>query len=190
MPHDKDELVPPPESWRKNPIMGKLLDQSIVAYDDIVTGAGRLFWQEPAKTWQLFEHDDVLVLEEHDREEWNEKPYVGVAHLYEPPVGSEDRPIRVEVQGNPGDNQVLLCFGSCAPHVPQSTYYMPYKGYTKNKCPMCQQWFYVHNRPWLTMHPDWTDEPASDEGPAYTFAEVEGEFDRDFHEFAIFLTAE
>ena len=35
-----------------------------------------------------------------------------------------------------------------------------------------------------------TDEPAADEGPAYTFAEIEGEFDRDFHEFAVYLNCE
>ena len=40
------------------------------------------------------------------------------------------------------------------------------------------------------MHPDWTDEPAADEGPAYTFAEIENEFDRDFHEFGVYLNIE
>jgi len=190
MPHEKDDLIAPPENWRKNPLISKLLDQSTPAYDDMVTGGGRLHWQEPAKTWHLFEADDCLLLEEHDMEEWNEKPYVAVNHLYEPPVGIEERPIRLEAGGNPGDNQVIYCAGNCAPQVPHSNFYMNMKGYVKNKCPMCQTWIYVHNRPWLIMHPDWTDEPAADEGPAYTFFEIEAEFDRDFHEFAVFLCAE
>lgn len=189
-PHELGELQQPPDSWRKSPIMGKLLDQSIPVYDDVVTGTGRLYWQEPAKFWHLFEADDTLMLEEHDREEWNERPYIAVNHLYEPPIGSEERPIRIEATGNPGDQQMVLCFGNCAPHVPQSNYYMMMKGYSKTKCPMCQQWFYIHNRPWLVMHPDWTDEPAADEGPAYTFTEIEAEFDRDFHEFGVYLNAE
>jgi hypothetical protein len=166
------------------------LDQKIPLYDDVVVGTPRVRWQEPARSWHLFSVDETLVLEEHDKEEWNEKPYVGVNHLYEPPVGCEERPIRVEAAGNPGDNQVMSCFGNCAPHIPQSTYLLLMKGYQKNKCPMCQQWFYIHNRPWLVMNPDWTDEPAADEGPAYTFAEVEAEFDRDFHEFSIYLNVE
>ena len=188
-PHNRGDTVGLPTEWKKG-AMSKLLDQSIPIYDDTVTGAARVHWQEPAKVWQMYEADDTLMLEEHDKEEWNDKPYIAVNHLYEPPMGCEERPIRIEATGNPGDNQILVCFGNCAPHVPQSVYYMMMKGYSKNKCAMCQQWFYVHNRPWLVMHPDWTDEPAADEGPAYTFAEVEAEFDRDFHEFAVYLNAE
>ena len=188
MPHDINELSGP--NFTKSPLMTKLMDQSLPVYDDVLTGVARVHWQEPAKVWNMFEADDTLVMQEHDREEWNDKPYIGVSHLYEPPLGSEERPIRVEAVGNPGDHQVVMCFGNCAPHVPQSTYYMYMRGYRNNKCPMCQQWFYIHNRPWLVMHPDWTDEPAADEGPAYTFAEIEAEFDRDFHEFSVYLNAE
>jgi len=191
MPHRlEDDTFALPDSWRKNPLLGKLLDQSLPAYDDLVTGAARLHWQEPAKVWTMLEADDVLVLEEHDREEWNDTPYIGVAHLYEPPVGTEERPIRIETGGSPGDNSIVSCMGNCAPHIPQSTFYTSLKGYSKNKCVMCQQWYYIHNRPWLVMHPDWTDEPAADEGPAFTFAEMESEFDRDFHEFALYLNGE
>ena len=190
MPHEKAEQIQPPDIWAKSPVMSKLMDQAIPIYDDQVVGAARVHWQEPARVWHLVEGDDCLVLEEHDKEEWNDKPYVGVEHLYEPPHGSEERPIRIEATGNPGDNQVLLCFGNCAPHIPHSSYYMIMKGYQASKGPMCQQFFYVHNRPWLIMHPDWTDEPASDDGPAYTFAEIESEFDRDFHEFGVFLNGE
>eukprot|EP00744_Colponema_vietnamica_P004668 GILI01006930.1.p1 GENE.GILI01006930.1~~GILI01006930.1.p1 ORF type:complete len:234 (-),score=54.24 GILI01006930.1:155-823(-) len=189
-PEELGSLVEPPQGWSHGPVLGRLMDQNVPLYDDTVTGIARWHWQEPARVWNMFEADDTLVLQEHDREEWNEKPYVGVSHLYEPPLGSEERPMRIETQGNPGDHQVLMCFGNCAPHVPQSTFYMMMKGYAKNKCPMCQQWFYIHNRPWLVMHPDWTDEPAADEGPAYTFAEIESEFDRDFHEFSVYLNAE
>ena len=130
------------------------------------------------------------MLVEHDKEEYNERPYLTVNHLYEPPIGSEDRPLRLEGTGNPGDAQVALCQGDCAPHVPDGAYGLMFKGYAKNICPMCHQHFYVHNRPWLVMHPDWTDDPAADEGPAYTFAEIEAEFDRDFHEFSVYLGME
>jgi hypothetical protein len=190
MPHNMEIMEDFPEGWKKSPILSKLLDQSNATYDDVISGGARVAFQEPARYWQLFHADDALVLEEHDREEWNDKPYIGVNHLYEPPLGTEERPLRIEANGNPGDQQIVMCFGNCAPHVPQSTYHMLFKGYSKNKCPMCQQWFYVHNRPWLIMHPDWTDEPAADEGPAFTFAEIEAEFDRDFHEFGVYLNAE
>eukprot|EP00760_Papus_ankaliazontas_P016949 PhM_4_TR1695/c0_g1_i1/m.19039 len=179
----------PPAEWKKG-IMGKFLDQSLPLYDDVVRGSARVEWQEPCRTWHMWAYDETLVLEEHDKEEWNERPHIGVNHLYEPPVGSESRPMRVEGNGNPGDKVVTLCIGNCAPHVPDGTYLMPMRGYQVNQCPMCMQHFYVHNRPWLVMHPDWTDDPAADEGPAYTFEEVEGEFDRDFHEFALYLNAE
>ena len=176
--------------FKNNPIMGKMLDQYNVMYDDQVTGTARALYQDPARAWYAFDYGSTVIMEEHDRMEWNDKPYVTVNHLYEPPVGCEERPIRVEAYSNPGDNQLVACFGDCAPHVAQSMYVMMMKGYRKNKCPMCQQWFYIHNRPWLIMHPDWTDEPAADEGPAYTFAEIEGEFDRDFHEFGVYLNIE
>lgn len=179
-------------SWDNynNPIVRKLADTKIPMYDDTAVGFERVLWQEPARQWSFFNVDDTLVLEEHDREEWNEKPYVTVNHLYEPPTGCEERPMRIDANGNPGDAQIVHCFGNCAPHIPQTNYVMLMRGYRKNKCPMCQQYFYVHNRPWLVMHPDWTDEPAADEGPAYTFAEVESEFDRDFHEFCVYLCME
>lgn len=179
-----------PEGALKNPLLSKILDQNAPMYDDVVVGAGRVHWQEPAKVWWNVEADDTLVMQDHDKEEWNDKPYVGVNHLYEPPLGSEERPIRIEAMGNPGDVVPVACFGSCAPHIPVSTYFMMMRGYQSTKCPMCQQWYYIHNRPWLIMHPDWTDEPAADEGPAFTFAEIESEFDRDFHEFAVYLNAE
>lgn len=185
-----ETFSPMDTQYGQNPIMGKLLDQPLPLYDELVTGQARLYYQEPAKFWTRLEGDDVLLMEDHDREEWNERPYIGVCHLYEPPLGTEDRPQRIEAGGNPGDSIIVNCIGNCAPHVQQSPYYMLFKGYSKNKCPMCQQWFYLHNRPWLVMHPDWTDEPAADEGPAYTFAEIEAEFDRDFHEFAIYLNGE
>jgi hypothetical protein len=185
-----NDTFSPPDAWMKSPVLGKLIDQSFPVYDDVITGQSRLYWQEPAKCWHRIEGDDVLLMEEHDKEEWNDRPYVGVNHLYEPPLGSEMRPQRVEGTGNPGDYVVVNCIGNCAPHVQASPYYMQFKGYRVNKCPMCQQHFYLHNRPWLVMHPDWTDEPAADEGPAYTFAEIEAEFDRDFHEFAIFINGE
>ena len=190
MPHERGLDKGWPDHWVKNPVLGKILDQAGPMYDDIVVGAGRVHWQEPARIWHNFEAEDTVIMQEHDKEEWNDKPYLAVNHLYEPPLGSEDRPIRIEANGNPGDSTITVCFGNCAPHVPQSTYYMTMKGYSKTKCPMCQQWYYIHNRPWLVMHPDWTDEPAADEGPAYTFAEIECEFDRDFHEFAVYLNAE
>lgn len=190
MPHDITESHYNFEAYHRNPFIQKMFDQSIPMYDDTVTGFSRVLWQEPARQWNLFNIDDTLILQEHDKEEFNNKPYVGVAHLYEPPAGCEDRPLRLEANGNPGDQQVVMCLGNCAPHIPQSNYVMMMKGYAKNKCPMCQQWFYIHNRPWLMMHPDWTDEPAADEGPAYTFAEIESEFDRDFHEFALYLNME
>eukprot|EP01084_Bolivina_argentea_P047890 88288_1 len=189
MPHD----VSLQHGWgtdvAKNPLLNKLLDQNNPMYD-VVVGAGRVYWQEPARVWWNTEADDTLIMQEHDKEEWNDKPYVGVSHLYEPPLGTEERPCRLEVLGNPGDATAVACFGSCAPHVPMGTYFMMMRGYQTTKCPMCQQWYYIHNRPWLVMHPDWTDEPAADEGPAFTFAEIESEFDRDFHEFAVYLNAE
>lgn len=190
MPHDVAETHYNFDAYKRNKFVTKMLDQQIPLYDDTVTGFARVLWQEPARQWSKFNIDDTLILEEHDKEEWNQKPYVGVGHLYEPPSGSEDRPIRIEANGNPGDQQIVMCLGNCAPHIPQSNYIMLFKGYQKNKCPMCQQWFYIHNRPWLVMHPDWTDEPAADEGPAYSFAEIEAEFDRDFHEFALYLNME
>ena len=191
MPHQAadDATLQYPKGWL-GPLLNKVLDQRAPMYDDQVVGTPRVRWQEPAKSWHMFAVEETLVLEEHDKEEWNDKPYIGVDHLYSPPPGCEERPIRLETAGNPGDNQVITCFGNCAPHVPQGQYVMMMKGYQKNKCPMCQQWFYIHNRPWLVMHPDWTDEPAADEGPAYTFAEIEAEFDRDFHEFSIYLNVE
>lgn len=190
MPHAVSSATNDLSVYKNNPVIGKILDQYSVLYDDQVTGAGRALYQDPARAWHSFSNTDTLMLEEHDREEWNDKPYVTVNHLYEPPVGCEERPVRVEGQGNPGDIQMVACMGNCAPHVPSTMYAMLFKGYFKNKCPMCQQFFYVHNRPWLIMHPDWTDEPAADEGPAYTFAEVESEFDRDFHEFGVYLNQE
>jgi hypothetical protein len=190
MPHDLSTSTHDWSHFTKSPALSRLLDQGNVMYDDTCTGTERVRYQEPAKSWFQFASDDTLIMEEHDKEEWNEKPYVTVNHLYEPPVGSEERPIRVEANGNPGDQQLVGCFGNCAPHIPQSNYVMMMKGYFKNKCPMCQQFYYIHNRPWIVMHPDWTDEPAADEGPAYTFAEIEAEFDRDFHEFSVYLNIE
>jgi hypothetical protein len=190
MPHELAHNTHDLSVFKNNPIMGKMLDQYNALYDDQVTGSARALFQDPARAWYAFDYASTVIMEEHDREEWNDKPYVTVNHLYEPPSGSEERPIRVEAYGNPGDNQLVACFGDCAPHVPQSMYVMIMKGYAKNKCPMCQQWYYIHNRPWLIMHPDWTDEPAADEGPAYTFAEIESEFDRDFHEFGVYLNIE
>jgi hypothetical protein len=189
-PHNLRNEGAPPAAWTKHPIMGKMVDQAMPMYDDVLVGAARLMWQEPAKQWHHYEADEVFMLEEHDKEEWNDKPYVGVDHLYDPPLGSEIRPMRVEGTGNPGDIILLACQGQCAPHVPTGNYNIMLRGYQTSQCPMCQQYFYMHNRPWLVMHPDWTDEPAADEGPAYTFAEIESEFDRDFHEFGLYLNAE
>lgn len=189
-PHYVGKWTSDLSKFYKNPLLKRMMDSSTVMYDDSVTGTERARYQDPARTWHAHCIDDTLMLEEHDKEEWNDKPYAGIQHLYEPPVGCEDRPIRLEATGNPGDSQVVQCYGNCAPHVTMSPYLMLMKGYATSKCPLCQQFYYVHNRPWLIMHPDWTDEPASDEGPAYTFAEIEAEFDRDFHEFAIYLNAE
>jgi hypothetical protein len=190
MPHYMATQQGDLSKFYKNPLLKRMMDSSTVLYDDQVTGTERARYQDPARAWHYFAADDALAMEEHDKEEWNDKPYVTVNHLYEPPVGSEERPVRVECVGNPGDYNILQCFGNCAPHITVSPYLLMMKGYATNKCPMCQQFYYVHNRPWLVMHPDWTDEPASDEGPAYTFAEIESEFDRDFHEFSIYLNAE
>jgi hypothetical protein len=190
MPHDLTKDTNDWGYYKNNAIMSKLLDQQGALYDDQITGTARVHYQEPARAWHLFNSDDTLVLEEHDKEEWNEKPYVSINHLYEPPVGCEERPVRIEGGSNPGDMTLVACMGSCAPHIPQTLYAMLMKGYATQKCPMCSQYFYVHNRPWLIMHPDWTDEPAADEGPAYTFAEIESEFDRDFHEFSVYLNCE
>lgn len=44
-PHSLNELQPPPQGTMKNPVLSKLLDQTIPAYDDFVTGASRLYWQ-------------------------------------------------------------------------------------------------------------------------------------------------
>jgi len=192
MPHQqaKSTLSLDKSGLYKSPLLKRMLDSSTVLYDDQVTGTERVRYQDPARSWHFFAVDDTLLLEEHDKEEWNEKPYYGVQHLYEPPVGCEERPVRLEGDGNPGDYMLANCYGNCAPHVTMTPYLMMMKGYQKNKCPLCNQFYYVHNRPWLVMHPDWTDEPASDEGPAFTFAEIEAEFDRDFHEFSIYLNAE
>ena len=165
-------------------------DTNVSLYDDYVNGVARVRWQEPAKTFHAFAVNDALMMEEHDKEEWNELPYTGVQHLYEPPVGCKDRPIRIEAAGNPGDHHIILCIGNCAPHIPWNPQYIQFKSYKNVECQMCHQWFYIHNRPWLVVHPDWTDEPADDEGPAFTFAEVEAEFDRDFHEFSVYLNYE
>lgn len=168
----------------------KFFDTNVSLYDDAVSGISRVRWQEPARNYHMFSNHEAVMMEEHDKEEWNEKPYVGVSHLYEPPIGCKERPIRIDGTGNPGDFHTVMCLGNCAPHVPFNPTYRMVKSYAESDCPMCSQWFYVHNRPWLVVHPDWTDEPADDEGPAFTFAEVEAEFDRDFHEFSIYLNYE
>lgn len=188
--HAAEANKTPQEGMHNSPVLKYLFTQPCPIWEDTTTGTDRVFFQEPCRHWHIYSGDDTLVLEEHDREEWNEKPYVTINHLYEPPVGSFERPVRFEASGNPGDKQIVQCEGDCAPHVPQSHYAMLMKGYFKNKCPMCQQHFYLHNRPWLVIHPDWTDEPAADEGPAFTFAEIESEFDRDFHEFGVYLNLE
>ena len=166
----------------------KMMDGPL--YDDTTKTLERLRWQEPARSWHLFSAEETLMLEEHDKEEWNDKPYVTVNHLYEQPMGCEDRPMRFEGCGNPGDKLIMWCRGNCTAHVPQGSWFMHVRGYNKHRCILCDQYFYVHNRPWLVMHPDWTDDPAEDDGPAFTFAEVEAEFDRDFHEFGLFLNVE
>ena len=168
----------------------KFFDTNVSLYDDAVSGLNRVRWQEPARSYHLFANQESVVMEEHDKEEWNEKPYINVSHLYEPPHGCKERPIRIDGTGNPGDDHTVMCMGNCAPHVPYNPMYVMVKSYRNHECALCHQWFYIHNRPWLVVHPDWTDEPADDEGPAFTFAEVEAEFDRDFHEFSIYLNYE
>ena len=183
------------QSFDKSKIAGggitsKLFDTGMPLMHEHVRGATRWAWQEPAKYHYNVVADDCVALEEHDMEEFNEQPYCTVNHLYEPPQGSEDNPLRIEIGGMPGDIGMLRCMGNCAPHVPQATWIIPVKGYSKNQCPMCHQWMYIHNRSQLLIHPDWTEDPASDEGPQFKFSEVESEFDRCFHDFAFYLNLE
>ncbi|KNH05523.1 hypothetical protein XU18_3494 [Perkinsela sp. CCAP 1560/4] len=178
------------QSYKKDSLFSKLLDTGIPMKEELIRGRARWEWQEPAKFHYNTVSDETIALEEHDMEEFNEQPYITVNHLYEPPLGSQDNPIRLEAQGLPGDNVSVKCMGNCAPHVPQGAYDISMKGYKNNQCPMCRQFFYVHNRPLLVMNPDWTEDPASDDGPAFKFAEIESEFDRDFHEFSMYLSTE
>jgi hypothetical protein len=191
MPHRASEgNVAFDSAYKNTPGLNRLKDTISSMNEESAMSLLRSQYHEPVKYWHKMCQDEMLLMSEHDREEFNNKPYVTVNHLYEPPTGSEARPVRVEAGGVPGDNFLISCLGNCAPHVPNTTFHFTMKGYTKNQCPFCEQYFYVHNRPQLMMHPDWTDDPAADEGPAYTFAEVETEFDRDFHEYRVYMGLE
>uniref|UniRef100_A0A7S4NLZ5 Uncharacterized protein n=1 Tax=Paramoeba aestuarina TaxID=180227 RepID=A0A7S4NLZ5_9EUKA len=178
------------QAFKTNGLMSKLLDTAIARDDEAVRGRHRYEYQEPARYHYDKVTDECIALEEHDMEEFNEQPYITVNHLYEPPVGSAENPIRLEASGLPGDCVNVKCMGNCAPHVPAAVYHLKMKGYTMNQCMMCKQIFYIHNRPILVMNPDWTEDPANDDGPAFKFAEIETEFDRDFHEFTMYLGQE
>ena len=182
--------IPFDATYKNTPGLNRLKDTISGMNEETSTAMMRAQYHEPVKYWHKMGQDEMLLMTEHDREEFNNKPYVTVNHLYEPPTGSEARPVRLERLGVPGDNVTVSSLGQDAAHVPNSQYHQMMKGYAKNKCPLSDQWFYVHNRPNLMMHPDWTDDPAADEGPAYTFAEVEAEFDRDFHEYRFYLGLE
>ena len=188
--HLADENKDKSHITKNTGILSKLFDSDLPLWHETLRGQGRYQWQEPTRHHYKNVTDECVALEEHDMEEFNEQPYYTVNHLYEPPQGSEDNPLRIEIGGMPGDAGVVRCMGNCAPHVPQANWAIAVKGYAKSQCPACHQWWYIHNRPTLIMHPDWTEDPASDEGPQFKFSEVESEFDRCFHEFVFYLNAE
>eukprot|EP00992_Anisonema_acinus_P015006 TRINITY_DN9565_c0_g1_i1.p1 TRINITY_DN9565_c0_g1~~TRINITY_DN9565_c0_g1_i1.p1 ORF type:complete len:142 (-),score=12.27 TRINITY_DN9565_c0_g1_i1:84-509(-) len=82
---------------------------------DFGQGQLRRELDQPATTYQWSEK--LYGLTHHEREEFDNAPYIGVNHLYEAYQGSKEKPVLVEQPGPWGWDCVVGCLGGCHPDV-------------------------------------------------------------------------
>eukprot|EP00995_Heteronema_vittatum_P007433 NODE_2582_length_768_cov_352.532684_g1807_i0.p1 GENE.NODE_2582_length_768_cov_352.532684_g1807_i0~~NODE_2582_length_768_cov_352.532684_g1807_i0.p1 ORF type:complete len:179 (+),score=37.59 NODE_2582_length_768_cov_352.532684_g1807_i0:69-605(+) len=108
-------------------------------------------------------------LNEPERHEYAHEPHVGVDHLYEPHVGSIDKPVVVSAMTVHGSDMIVGCLGGCHPSVPESG---PYYQYVPPNalclCVDCGLHFVAKTNEELTFYPD-----GSQPSDKVSFAEVE-----------------
>eukprot|EP01060_Flectonema_neradi_P029393 TRINITY_DN405_c0_g1_i2.p1 TRINITY_DN405_c0_g1~~TRINITY_DN405_c0_g1_i2.p1 ORF type:complete len:127 (+),score=21.58 TRINITY_DN405_c0_g1_i2:44-424(+) len=59
--------------------------------------------ERPAEAWRWDQKGNVWLPNEHEQEEFNHLPYIGVGHLYEELAGSEKNPITLTFSGSEDD---------------------------------------------------------------------------------------
>jgi len=123
----------------------------------------RLETERPAEAWRWDTHGAVWLPNEHEQEEYNSLPYVGVGHLYEELAGTKSNPIILYFSGAEDDEHYFACSGDCSPNMGKCARYFRIWGNQTMLCPDCGQHFFAKCVEDVILDPDcprnWPDHP-------------------------------